>query len=191
MTQQEIRDEEALVSQLHGDIHKFYKMKQQDSRATGLWSEACRRFHAHNLKFEAFMALGIPQEIREVDGETRESALTFLEVDPWCYRSGYVKGRILRGLKRAHLTSSQSTRLHGCLLRVVTSHPRSGFRSYCRAAALQSTDTLVDKLEDLSRASLGDTNQQAAWMLGYINRHGNSEQDAGLKSESESQCRPA
>ena len=42
--------------------------------------------------------------------------MSFLEVDPYFFRSGYIKADLLRHLKRAPLTRSQEQRLRNVIL---------------------------------------------------------------------------
>ena len=48
------------------------------------------------------------KEVEEVDGEWREAAITFLEVNPRYFRSGNDKAQLLRVLKRANLSPKHS-----------------------------------------------------------------------------------
>lgn len=56
-----------------------------------------------------------------------EDAIALLEADPWCFRSGYAKGRLMRQVRRIELTGSQRARLVGVVLHAVDAGARLEF----------------------------------------------------------------
>jgi len=57
-----------------------------------------------------------------------DDALTFLEADPWCFRSGYAKERLLRALGTAELTQAQRRRGAAVVKSYVLGPDRREFR---------------------------------------------------------------
>jgi hypothetical protein len=63
-----------------------------------------------------------------------EGALRYLEADPWEFRSGYLKGRLLRHLANRQLDDHQRRRLRPVLLRYCDIGARFEFPEACRLA---------------------------------------------------------
>src|SRR5689334_11403437 len=53
------------------------------------------------------------------DPSAVDAGIRYLEADPWRFRSGYVKQRLLSNLRRYDLDTRQRARLTGVLLRYV------------------------------------------------------------------------
>jgi len=118
--------------------------------------------------------LGQPSILRDIrtgSGRWRDDALVFLEVDPWFFRSGYLKEKIVRALKQADLTMSEIERVNGILVTVVDSRKRREFREFCRLAVKVATPTLVAQLSQRETAPDAGVRSRAATMLSYIRKH--------------------
>ena len=99
------------------------------------WQEACDAFHAYRRSAFELERPDVLQKVRLGIESWRSEALLFLEVDPWFFRSGYLKQRLLRALKGAALNPAEIERLNGIFLRVIDSRDRREFKEYCRLAA--------------------------------------------------------
>ena len=82
------------------------------------------------------------------DAGAIEDAIHYLEDDPWEFRSGYAKARLLRRLTHIELDSQQAGRLRRVLLAYVDVGPRWDFREAAslarRIASTEFRDELVD-----------------------------------------------
>lgn len=110
------------------------------------------------------------KEIEEIDGEWRDNAITFLEVDPRYFRSGYDKAWLLRHLKRADLSARQKRRLHDVLLEIVGKPSGVEFRQYCQLATRLASKDLAAALSGLAKAKDGGIRRRAIWMLEYVEK---------------------
>ena len=63
-----------------------------------------------------------------------DTAIAFLEADPWFFRSGYEKQNIIRHLKRTPLTEPQRMRLARVVLAAIDGRDRIEFRHFGRLA---------------------------------------------------------
>ena len=107
-------------------------------------------------------------EVEEFDGEWRDNALTFLEVNPRYFRSGYDKAQLLRRLKRADLSAKHRQRLVAVLMDVVGRPSGVEFRQYCQLAARLASKELTAALAKLVRSPDDGVRRRASWMLEHV-----------------------
>jgi hypothetical protein len=108
------------------------------------------------------------REVEEIDGEWRESAITFLEINPRYFRSGYDKAQLLRYLKRADLNPKHKQRLLAVLLDVVVRPSGLEFRQYCQLAARLASKELASNLSKLVKSDDEGVRRRASWMLEHV-----------------------
>lgn len=99
---QQIREGEAEIRRLHARIHEKYRDREKSDRARQEWRAAGHEFHSRysELAFPGGLEC-VFDRIREGDETTIETALIWLEVRPYFFRSGYHYKDILRSLRRA------------------------------------------------------------------------------------------
>jgi hypothetical protein len=107
------------------------------------------------------------KEVQELDGEWRENAVTFLEVNPRYFRSGYDKAQLLRYLKRADLSQKHKYRLKTVLLDVVGRPSGVEFRQYCQLAARLVSKDLTVALSKLVTSEDEGIRRRASWMMAH------------------------
>jgi hypothetical protein len=83
----------------------------------------------------------ITDSLRGGDLSAVDDAVTYLEQDPWEFRSGYAKATLLRRLKHVELSSAQRARLEHVLLRYVDVGWRWDFREASRLARHLDSDS--------------------------------------------------
>ena len=108
------------------------------------------------------------KEVEQVDGEWREAAITFLEVNPRYFRSGYDKAQLLRYLKRADLSPKHKQRLQAVLLDVVGRPSGVEFRQYCQLASRLASKELASAFSKLVKSEDEGVCRQASWMLEHV-----------------------
>ncbi len=160
-----IRAAADLVVETHRLVIEAARKRDEGREAMDRWDEAARQFHEavrllYSEDFEASL-----EKLRTGDPIAVEPAITFLEADPWCFRSGYAKETILRFLPRATLTEEQAERLRVVVLHAVDIGDRREFRGYSRSARHVVDDALRSEL--LSRLRSGDPSRarRALWVL--------------------------
>src|SRR5690349_20480022 len=72
------------------------------------------------------------ERLRRHDPAGAETAIRFLEADPWFFRSGYAKSKLLRYLGQIELDESQRRRLSNVMIAAVRGRDSREFRDYCR-----------------------------------------------------------
>lgn len=93
----------------------------------------------------------VPSRLRNGDETAIEPALRFLEADPWCFRSGYLKASLMRALAGGVPLTGYQRRVHRVLLARLRS-PQPGLRKPAMTLAASVWDSsLDDLLTELSR----------------------------------------
>ncbi len=109
----------------------------------------------------------VPDDVRlhADDAAGLENALAFLEADPFFYRTGYVKAKLIRDIKRLPLTPPQSQRLQQVVLNMVDARNDREFRAFCRLARKVDAPALREQLT--ARLTSGDAGirRRARWVL--------------------------
>ena len=84
---------------------------------------SCYRFEKSQFKnFERFYLFESPEfidSIRHGDHDAIAEALLFLEADPYCFRSGYMKKKLCHALKQAPLEKEERFRIRALILKAV------------------------------------------------------------------------
>ncbi len=155
------------IEGLNEAVKTTYKKRDESQAAMEDWRKACRRAHQYASLIHGWL--------REIDKsnplespELKDFAITFLEMDPMYFGSGYIKERLLRRLKRAKLNEAEFARLTAVLVDAVRTRGRREFRYYCRlAAVLQPPEVLEESLR-LVASPDGRTCARAQMMLQYL-----------------------
>ncbi len=160
----------ALVRQLHQRLEEAFERRDEGPARVAAWEDAARAYR------EA-IELMYPEEfwrqvdsLRQHEGTAVDPALTFLEADPWCFRSGYAKETILRLLPRHSLSNDQVARVERVLLHGVDVGDRREFRFHCRLARHVATPEFRRALFERLHGTDVGVARRALWMLTTIRR---------------------
>ena len=93
-----------------------------------------------------------------------ESAIAFLEADPWFFRSGYEKQNLIRHLKRAELNDTQRERLGHVVVAAIDGRDRTEFRHYCRLACGVWSDHLDEEVAKRLASPDPGIRRRALWV---------------------------
>lgn len=104
--------------------------------------------------------------MRNGDQDAAEALLQFLEADPWCFRSGYVKAEITRVLNRADRLDTE--RLQAIVLKVVEAPTRREFGDYLRLARRTDSGGFREALRDLAHTGPPHARRHARWVLAAL-----------------------
>ena len=84
-------------------------------------------------KFYVFESDRFLAALASGEAEAKKCALTFLEYDPYYYRSGYMKAKLLVRLKHLPLTGDEAARMRGIVCKAILDRrPKCEFRYYAR-----------------------------------------------------------
>jgi hypothetical protein len=110
-----------------------------------------------------------------------DTAITFLEIDPWFFRSGYIKADLLRFICRRTLSPTDLLRLQQVVLAAIDFRDRREFRWYSKLAKfVQSTELRTQVEERLLRQDPG-VRRRARWVLSGLTHNKTFHIRRGLK----------
>ena len=125
------------------DIERWEKVVKDWKEFSGFGYPETKFYFFENQTFLAALSAG--------DIEAKESAIKFLEFDPYYYRSGYIKSKLLVRLKHIKLTASEIKRLQKVVCNAILSPlPKSEFKYYARSLKNIGTPEFRAKLQNLS-----------------------------------------
>ena len=105
------------------DVKRWEKAVRDWKEFSGFGWPASKFYFFENQTFLAALAAG--------DADAKESAIKFLEFDPYYYRSGYIKSKLLVRLKHIKLTASEIKRLQKVIYNAIVSRqPKCEFKYY-------------------------------------------------------------
>jgi hypothetical protein len=110
---QQIRENAAEIVRLHSRIRETYAQRSKSSQKMEEWKRACAEMHSRysELAFPGGYDGDVLDRILSGDVQAMETAICFLEVRPYFFRSGYMFKDILRKCRRAPLSRNQAERL--------------------------------------------------------------------------------
>ena len=106
----------------------------------------------------------------ENDVALRERVFAYLDADPMHFRSGYIKQKLLRQVKRWRLSHDERAILRDLVLRRVRGPAYREFREVCRTIPAIADDRLRTDLEALSRDRNKWVRQRARFALDTFRR---------------------
>jgi hypothetical protein len=170
MTKEELIQHNAKkLCELHDMVHTTYRRMREGQDAKGEWHEACRRFHEDydQLAFPGGITEGM-RRLGEHEPGAIESAIVFLEVDPFFFRSGYIKEDLLKRLRWVSLDEDQKQRMRQVILaRIRDPKNRREFRRYCNLAPFVADAEFEKEIAGVA-ASSGAKPKRAQWVLEHL-----------------------
>jgi hypothetical protein len=120
------------------------------------WTKTAAALPSNDAAFRPGLAKGHARFV--------ETAIVFLEVDPWFFRSGYEKQKIIQHLKRSRLTEPQRMRLARVVLMAIDSRDRIEFRHYGRLACGVWSDFLDEEVAARMQSRDAGIRRRATWV---------------------------
>ena len=161
----EIRENSATIRELYARIHLTFATRDQSPAQREAWSRACAEFHGRygslsypggDSRWEALMSL---------DSAEIETAIAFLEADPFHFRSGYMKEAIWRRLKAAELGPKQVRRLEAAAMSQLHRQIRRDFWYMVRFVRLRGSKVFWEGIHNLAAQDSGSPGLKAWWMI--------------------------
>ena len=145
------------LNRLHKSLHELSDLRWRTQKAEDIarWENAVRAWKAYSgfgedTKFYFFESRDFLSALASGDADAKESAIKFLEFDPYYYRSGYIKSKLLVRLKNIKLSASEVKRLQKVICNAIVSQPpKCEFKYYARLLKNVGTPEFRQKLQAL------------------------------------------
>lgn len=146
------------------EAFRNYGRQQNKDKEKELWLHAVDNFNRAITEAYPPGFWSAYEQLKAKDIEGLEIAITFLENDPWFFRSGYVKQELITLICKVPIASSQQKRLASVVMNAIQGHDRREFRMYCKLARRIVSDEMRREIKDIVDGSTGDTNRRAQWV---------------------------
>jgi hypothetical protein len=137
----------------------FVREREPDRYAALLkdfWETTAAALPSSDAAFQPGLAKGHARYV--------ETAIAFLEADPWFFRSGYEKQKIIQHLKRAQLSETQRLRLARVVLAAIDGRDRVEFRHFGRLACGIWSDFLDEEVALRMQSPDPGIRRRATWV---------------------------
>ena len=148
----------AELNHMHKLVHELSDLRWRTQKAEDIerWEKAVKDwkefsgFGYPEMKFYFFENQTFLAALSGGDADAKESAIRFLEFDPYYYRSGYIKSKLLVRLKNIKLSASEVKRLQKVICNAIVSpQPKSEFKYYAGLLKNIETPEFRQKLQAL------------------------------------------
>lgn len=104
------------IRELHAQIHSTFKHRSESSEALAAWKQACATFRSRYdaLAFPGGLSAAFDR-LAAGDMATAETAIAYLEIHPYFFRSQYNATKFTRALKKLELRSDLQGRFDAVL----------------------------------------------------------------------------
>ena len=148
----------AELNRMHKLVHELSERRWHSGKAEDIerWENAVRVWKEYSgfgedTKFYFFENQTFLTALSSGETDAKESAIKFLEFDPYYYRSGYIKSKLLVRLKQLKLNASEIKRLQKVVCNAILSPlPKSEFKYYAGLLKNIGTPEFRAKLQNLS-----------------------------------------
>jgi hypothetical protein len=165
-----IESESAKLRELHAAVRQTVALRDRSDWGFNQWKSACTKFHSHVSPLDRYLVPACQQD-HYADAELLEFVVRILELNPWFFRSGYLKGELITRLKRSKMNEATKERLRRVALDAVNRRATREFKYYCRLATAIANDELIAALESASSGTTSSRSSRARMMLLQIQQH--------------------
>jgi hypothetical protein len=166
LTASNIANYASVQTHLHDEVSRSIVLRDLGKRKFyQRWKDACNASQRSESPLDKFWSSEFKLSVKSGNRESINELITYLEVDPYYFRSGYLKGRLVRYLKNCPRTEEDNRRLRGIIWNRTGGPSRAEFREYCRLATLVSTPSFR---ADVVRKSKTFSSNSFKFLLPYL-----------------------
>lgn len=164
-TAAEIRENAAVLRELHSRIDETDKLRSRSRADQDAWRRACAEFHARYSSLSYPGGDGRWQALMLLDSAELETGIAFIETDPYFFRSGYMKEAIWRRFKAAVLSPKQLHRLEVAAMSQLRRQIRRDFWYMVRFVRMRATLRFWEEVGAIALEGSGAPSLKAWWLL--------------------------
>lgn len=158
------------VNSLVRQAYHLYDRRMERLYAREVWLTAVQLFR--KVMNEAYPP-GFWEDVqllKQRDGRGLETAVKFLELDPWFFRSGYTKETLLRYIVRMNIPFEYIPRLQAIVINAVILRDRREMLDFCWMAKKVDSPEFRSRLENLRNDTDPGIARRANWVLEMLDR---------------------
>lgn len=171
LTRGQILEAERIENRHHERIDAAVANRDKSREAFEVWRQICQEWHDSTLPTDYLWSDETQRRMKEGDRETLDDVLLFLEVDPWFFRSGYLKELLLDNLRQAPLTEDDKARIRRALIKIAGGKNRREFSRWCSLAVKVTNDAFERELEEQAKEHDAESSGKFSSLLTYIREH--------------------
>jgi hypothetical protein len=147
----------------------FTKRTVKNKQFYSEYQKALEEFHNTKSIWEIFEVNKAYGKIKTGDKDWISQAILYLEVDPFYFRSGYLKEKLLKALKTAPLVEEKE-RIQRMLIGIIKKCFRREMKYYCKLAKAVADEAFKDKIQFIkeNEESSPEVKTRAEYVLKYI-----------------------
>ncbi len=188
LTRKSIREVEDLENKHHSRIKATFRNRDQGDSSRKEWHDATSAWHNQIYPTDVLWTDDFMSDLRGSKRSAIEQAILYLEVDPWYFRSGYLKERLIRGLKACKISETDRRRLWNVVWNVAAGRNRREFRNYCSLASIIVDADLLRLLEEVTPERDERASGKFTYLLNYLRKHTKQEANKSHHATTGSGC---
>jgi hypothetical protein len=156
------------VNEKDRDLRLRFELRDRDDQSRRDWERDAEDFKAELDSLYAPITAALSR-VRGGERTAIDQVLDFLEADPWCFRSGYMKSKLMHAIANGpELQGESRRRAQRVVIRRLLA-PQPGLQRHARRlAAAVWDDTLRNKVLDLAAQPAGRTRAEAECLLAAV-----------------------
>jgi len=160
-----IRRNAERLRELNARINATFSDCDRNERAGSAWREACAEFHRSFESLAYPGGFGPYDALAKGDQNAVEAAVTFLEADPWFFRSGYMKEYLWKHLKKYDLSVVHRGRLESSAIGYLSRQVQREFWAMGNFMSVHAQSSFWSEVGRLTRSSQQSISLKAYWLL--------------------------
>ena len=159
-----VKDYEALHTRVLDAVVKRRQSKEDHIA----WKDACTAWNGHRSILNTFENDDALNRLEDGDPDLLDLAIAFVEVNPFYFRSGYLKKRLFRRLKHLKLTDTQRRRILMGILSAIRSQQGNGWKDFCSLATAFADSDFISSVSRFAEDADSHVVRRANLLLKYL-----------------------